>query len=83
MLINVRPWSWSLWTQGATSKKPISNYLAKQAAKELIQDLTLKHNKKEKLLPKKTADGLKISNPRQQNFTLHQKSINQIILEDQ
>ena len=61
--------------------------------KQLTQDPTLQHNrmvnqtierfKNEKLFPKKTADGLKVSNPRHQNFKFHQKPINQIILEDQ
>ena len=62
--------------------------------KQLTEDTTLQHNriinqitkrfKNENLLPKKTADGLKINNPKNhQGFTLHQKFINQIILEDQ
>ena len=42
---------------------------------------TIKWFRNEKLL-KKTADGVKISNQKHQNFTFHQKSINQIILED-
>ena len=41
---------------------------------------TIETIKNEKLLPKNTGDGLKISS---QTFTLHQKPINKIILEDQ
>ena len=53
----------------------------KTSYKQLTQDPIIQHNKmvnqtierfkNEKLLPKETADGLKISNPRHQSFTFY------------
>ena len=74
--------------------KEANRQLSEKASyKQLTQDPTLQHNrmvnqtterfKNEKLLPKKAADGLKVSNPKTTNFTFHRKFINEIILEDQ